>query len=132
MKLKESEKGMEGNWAYNERGNMRRKALKRVEKLVEGLQNEQEADDAKMEVSPDTEISGDEQEPELSEKLESDDCSRFDDSDEVETNQDDHARNLDLQSSLVEWAIQFSILLIAWSSLLSILQCHHPHLPKDG
>lgn len=60
---------------------MLRKALKRVEKLEEGLHNEEEADDAKMEVSPDTEISGDEQEPELSEKFESDNCSRFDNSD---------------------------------------------------
>lgn len=38
----------------------------------------------------------------------------------------------DLRDSLVDWAIEVGISLMALSILLSILKCHHPLLPKDG
>lgn len=135
---------MEGKWAYNERGNMRQRALKRVQKLVESLQIEPEnACDGdvglNVEAASESEAAGrsdcdtDGEESEVSETFEAD-FSRFDDSDEMVTDQTGESGEspVDLRSSLADWAIEFGISLIALSALLSILTRHHPFLPKDG
>lgn len=127
---------MEGNWAYNERSNMRRRAMKKVQKLVESLENEQEnvKYDRNVEVGLNIEASGgceemhtdseEESEPSLTMEAEH----RFDDSDEMDMDHRDACSEStsDLRASLADWAIEFGITLMALSALLSILKRHHP------
>lgn len=37
-----------------------------------------------------------------------------------------------LTTSLMNWAVEYGITLVALTALLSVLRCHHPSLPKDA
>lgn len=119
---------------------MRRRALKKVQKLVESLENDQDNlnYDRNVEVGLNIEESGgfeemhtySEEESELSPTVEAE--HRFDDSDEMDMDRTDTCSEStsDLRASLADWAIEFGMM--ALSALLSILKLHHPFLPKDG
>lgn len=129
---------MDGNWSYNERSNVRRRALKKVDELIQTIDSEcsrkefeiNYADSFNDETSiwfeeefQSSRDSGNEQIPK----------DRFL-SDEEEMDHSDACSDTidDLKDSLADWATEFSIPLIALSALLCILQVHHPSLPKDG
>lgn len=45
---------------------------------------------------------------------------------------DEEIEQPSLTTSLMNWAIEYGITLVALTALLSILRCHHPSLPKDA
>jgi len=45
---------------------------------------------------------------------------------------DDEIQQPTLISSLMNWAVEYSITLVALTALLSVLRHHHPSLPKDA
>lgn len=117
---------MDGNWSYNERSNVRRRALKKVDELIQTIDSEcsrQEfeinyADSFNDETSiwfeeefQSSRDSGNEQIPK----------DRFL-SDEEEMDHSDACSDTidDLKDSLADWATEFSIPLIALSALLCI------------
>ncbi len=131
---------MEKSWLYNDRGNARRRALKRVSELIENEQNKEGVGDANSELSvcvddsedSDMQISDEEND----QGLDIEDVEEHAEalvSDEVLPGLGDQSQNDgDLQSSLADWAVSFGISLIALSALLSILKIYHPSLRKDG
>ena len=126
---------------YNDRSNARRKALKRVNELIENEQDKERMVDANFGSSACVDDS-EESEIQISDE-ESDQDLNIEDNEVYEetvasvgdvpdVGEQANQSNGDLQSSLADWAVEFGISLIALSALLSILKIFHPSLPKDG
>lgn len=116
---------------------MRRRAIKRVDKLIQSLVNGQESlqleinheDCFNIETSSWCEQLQASSDGEGAEVL----VDRFvSDEEEMDCNDTCSDTVENLSDSLADWACEFSISLMALSSLLCILHIHHPSLPKDG
>ncbi|XP_019735241.1 uncharacterized protein LOC109521683 isoform X3 [Hippocampus comes] len=130
---------MKKAWMYNDRSNARRRAVKRVEELIE-IEAETEglgSVNSELSVCLDNseefnmQVSDDESDQDLdAEDLEEAEALL---SDEDMSDLRDQCQNGgDLHSSLANWAVSFGISLMALSALLNILRIYHPFLPKDG
>lgn len=126
---------------YNDRGNARRRALKRVSELIENEQDRGEMLDANFELSV---YVGDSEGSEMQLSDEDNDQDLHVEDEELHEQTLDSVEHLpdlgeqcsqndgNLQSSLADWAVAFGVSLMALSALLSILTIYHPSLPKDG
>lgn len=122
---------------YSQWSNLRRKAHKRVNAMLESLETEMSGN-LETGLALDTAI---ENFPESSQFSDTPQSSQFadmvteegfssDGSDEI--SDDDSVSHPCLASALSHWATKFRVSLIALSALLSLLRFSHPHLPKDG
>lgn len=129
-------------WKYNDRSNSRRRALKLVSELIDDVEHREGEVEDDSELSVCVDASG-ESDMEISDE-ESVHQNIEDDVEDKEVHEEaaasvedqsdlrDPCSQRDLQCSLVDWAIEFGISLIALSALLTILKVHHSSLPKDG
>lgn len=117
-------------WAYSERSNMRKRAVKRVNKMFESLEKEMNSQPEKRPTQDGVEASSSVDAFEI-DAYESEEEAA---SDSEESSDDDSGRFScdDLANSLSGWAVRFGVSLVALTALLSILKVHHPFLPKDG
>jgi len=129
---------MAGNWSYNESSNVRRRAVKKVDELIQSIDSESGRQEFEINYA---ESFNDEASVWFEEEFQGSRDSENEQipkdrflSDEEEMDHSDACSNTidDLKDSLADWATEFSIPLIALSALLCILQVHHPSLPKDG
>lgn len=119
---------------YNERSNLRKRALKRVDTFLKSVAHEVYDHTDNLNNSPVSILPGgipsvcrpSDLNPtciSVSENTNSShDCSST-----GETNYES-----DLRRSITDWALRFGVSLIALSALLAILRVHLPFLPKDG
>ncbi|XP_076854934.1 uncharacterized protein LOC143509924 isoform X4 [Brachyhypopomus gauderio] len=123
---------MEHRWAYSERSNMRKRAVKRVNDMILSLDSDISASLGVNQTQEESVVAS------CSGAASSEFADSYGSEEEVdceiesETSEDEDSSPSDLRSSLSDWAVEFGVSLVALSALLSILRVHHPFLPKDG
>lgn len=124
-------------WNIN-RSNLRKRAVKRVRRLFESLDNEDINVEHHTAVEHHTSESCVEHEgvtsgfdlPSISVADRNEESESFDEDSHIDERE--YPANGDLAGCLKDWATNFGVSLIALSALLSILKVHHPSLPKDA
>lgn len=119
---------------YNERSNLRKRALKRVDTFLKSVNHEvydhtDNLNNSPVSIPPGG-IPSDCRPSDLNPtciSVSENTSSSYDCSSTGETNDES-----DLRSSITDWALRFGVSLIALSALLAILRVHLPFLPKDG
>nr|XP_055037851.1 uncharacterized protein LOC129425744 [Misgurnus anguillicaudatus] len=120
---------MENLWAKRserlERKNMRKRAVRRVDRMFESFEKEiNPLPEKRPNTDAEDVCSSVETVYECEEEISSEDSNDSDSNESFSCN--------DLASSLSGWAVKFGVSLVALTALLSILKVHHPFLPKDG
>nr|XP_055061186.1 uncharacterized protein LOC129444502 isoform X1 [Misgurnus anguillicaudatus] len=110
------------------KSNLRRKAVKSVSNLLQGIENESQL--------VDDDLIDDHTVHDLDVVVNCDDSDDLMRDWNLDSDRDDSEgpseHRPDLADDLVNWALEFNITMVALSALLSILHFHHPNLPRDG